>query len=71
MPTEERVARMREVLGDEAFAQMQEHIAQHQSGQGMMGTNVDGMMHQMMDGMMGQMGMFAPPTPTPTSTATP
>lgn len=65
------LARMREVLGDEAFAQMQEHIAQHQSGQGMMGTNVDGMMHQMMDGMMSQMGIFGPATATPTSTPTP
>jgi hypothetical protein len=59
-------ARMRAVLGEGGYAQMLQHMADHQAGEGAVGPGMDGMMHQMMDGMMGHMGMFGTSTPTPT-----
>ena len=72
MNSDAMLARMREVLGEDGYARMQEHMQQHQSGQGMMGDpSLDGMMHQMMDGMMSQMGLTGSISPTTTATGTP
>lgn len=49
---------MKEVLGEDAFNRMQQHIRDHWSGAAMMDdTELDQMMHTMMDGMLGQLGM--------------
>lgn len=56
MDSDAMLERMREVLGEEGFQAMLEHMQEHQAGtDGPMAPGVDGMMHQMMDGMMSMM----------------
>ena len=57
---------MKEVLGDDAYARMLQHMQDHKSGAMPAMGSVDQMMHSMMDGMMGQMGLIPTPTATPT-----
>jgi len=48
--------RMREVLGDEGYQAMLDHMQDHRDGTaGATPPGIDGMMHQMMDGMMSSM----------------
>lgn len=79
MDSDAMLARMREVLGEEAYQQMMQHLREHRSG-AMMGSyaGVDGMMHQLMDGIMQQMPddrnhmlPRSPMMPSATGTATP
>ena len=58
MNSEAMLQHMKEVLGEDAFNRMQQHLRDHWSGGAMMDdAQVDQMMHGMMDGMMTQMGM--------------
>ena len=58
---------MKEVLGEDGFKRMQEHLQPHQQGGPVTsGTQIDQMMHTMMDGMMAQMGLVPATTGTPT-----
>lgn len=65
--------RMKEMLSDEDYATMMQHIEDHRSGKPMP-TNpaLDGMMHSMMDGMMkevpGMMSADGMMTPVPSPT---
>jgi hypothetical protein len=52
---------MREVLGEDGFNRMQEHLQAHRSGALTGDTHLDQMMHTMMDGMMGQIGLMPVP----------
>lgn len=58
---------MKEVLGDDGYARMLQHMQDHRGGAMSSNAQMDQTMHMMMDGMMGQMGLI----PTPSSTATP
>jgi hypothetical protein len=59
--------RMREVLGDDAYARMLDHMDNNHQPMPMSGTaSIDQMMHYMMDGMLGAMHGSAG-TATPTS----
>jgi hypothetical protein len=75
MDSDAMLQHMKEVLGDEGFKRMQQHLQDHRSGGAMTGdTQVDQMMHTMMDGMMGQIGLIPSTggqggTPTPTTDA--
>ena len=55
MNSDQMLARMKEVLGPDAYQMMLDHMAQHRQGQAAGNSTVDGMMHQMMDGMMQEM----------------
>lgn len=56
--SEAMLKHMREVLGEEGYQRMQDHLRDHRDGGPMTGnTGIDGMMHQMMDGMMQRMPM--------------
>ena len=56
MDSDAMLARMKETLGAEGFARMQQHVQDHRSGTPATGmTDVDQMMHKMMDGMMAAM----------------
>jgi hypothetical protein len=47
---------MRDVLGEEGYSRMLEHLREHRSGDAMSANpDIDEMMHQMMDGMMQHM----------------
>lgn len=52
---------MREVLGEDGFNRLQEHLAAHRSGALTGDTDLDQMMHTMMDRMMGQMNLMPVP----------
>ena len=50
------LAHMEEILGEEGFGRMMQHLQNHREGGPMTGdVEVDAMMHQMMDGMMQHM----------------
>jgi hypothetical protein len=49
------MARMQDMMDGDMFADMQEHMADHESMPMTGGMDVDAMMHQMMDGMMDHM----------------
>lgn len=78
--SDQMLERMREVLSDEHYAAMMQHLQDHRSGNPMpSNAGLDGMMHTMMDGMMGQVpgmmtsdGMMTPGargmTPVPSAT---
>lgn len=54
--SEGMLERMSEVLGEEGYQAMLDHMQEHQAGTaGPMTPGVDGMMHEMMDGMMSMM----------------
>lgn len=55
MDSGDMMTHMRDMMDDETFAQMQEHMATHESMPMTSGMSTDGMMHQMMDGMMDHM----------------
>lgn len=55
MDNERMLEHMQQVLGDEAYVQMLEHMTDHRSTPMMGGESIDAMMHQMMDGMMDHM----------------
>lgn len=55
MDSGDMMTHMRDMMDDETFAQMQEHMADHESMPMPSGMSTDGMMHQMMDGMMDHM----------------
>ena len=55
MDSGDMMTHMREMMDDETFSQMQEHMADHDSMPMTSGMSTDGMMHQMMDGMMDHM----------------
>jgi hypothetical protein len=59
--------RMREILGDDAYARMLDHMDNHHQEMPMSSTiSIDQMMHDMMDGMIGTMHQSASATATPT-----
>ncbi len=71
---------MKEVLGEDGFNRMLQHLQDHRAGASMSGmTEVDQMMHTMMDGMMAEMPADSnnimplgdPHHRTPTTTSTP
>lgn len=76
MDSADMLAHMREVMGDEAFAKMEQHMTDHRLMPMTGNEDMDAMMHQMMDGMMdhmkgGETGSSGPhgdhhPTITPT-----
>lgn len=55
MDSGDMMAHMQGMMDDETFAQMQEHMANHESMPMASGMSTDGVMHQMMDGMMDHM----------------
>ncbi len=56
MDTETMLERMREVLGDDGYQAMLDHMQAHRNGTaGDTLPGVDGMMHRLMDGMMSMM----------------
>jgi hypothetical protein len=58
MDSDQMLVRMREVLSDEDYQRMLEHIQAHRGAMGMSSdTRMDQMMHRMMDGMMAEMPM--------------
>jgi len=62
--SEAMLQHMKEVLGADGFARMQQHLSDHQGGGPMTGNpQIDQMMHSMMDGMMGQMPGLTTPDP--------
>lgn len=56
MDSDDMLARMHSILGEQDYQQMLAHMAAHRAG-GAMGDDagINGMMHRMMDGMMQQM----------------
>lgn len=56
MDSDAMLQHMRDVLGEDGYQRMLDHLAKHQAGGPMTGdAEVDDMMHQMMDGMMQHM----------------
>ena len=56
MDSEAMLERMREILGEERYAAVLEHMQAHRNGTAEAHpSGVDGMMHEMMDGMMSMM----------------
>ena len=74
--SDQMLERMREVLSDEDYAAMRQHLEDHRSGNPMpSNADLDGMMHTMMGqvpGMMNSDGMMTPGargmTPVPSAT---
>jgi hypothetical protein len=56
LDTDDMLGHMGEVLNDEDYALMLEHMEEHREGDATgNASGVDGMMHRMMDGMLGHM----------------
>ena len=56
MDSDAMLTHMREVLGEDGYQEMLQHLSAHRSGGPMTSTpKIDTLMHQMMDGMMQQM----------------
>jgi hypothetical protein len=56
MDSDAMLERMREVLGEDGYEAMLQHMQDHRDGSaGAMGPGADGMMHQLMDGMLSMM----------------
>ena len=56
MDSDDMLARMRSILGEQDYQKMLAHMAAHRAGGPMRDdAGIDGMMHRMMDGMMQQM----------------
>lgn len=55
MDSEAMLGHMREILGEDGYNRMMQHLQDHRDGMTTGDAGVDGMMHQMMDGMMQHM----------------
>lgn len=53
--SDQMLAQMKEILGEDRFNSMMQHFQDHQNGMMTGDFQIDGMMHQMMDGMMQDM----------------
>jgi len=57
MDSDAMLQRMRDVLGEDGYQRMLDHLRDHQNGTATNDSAIDGVMHQMMDGMMQHMPM--------------